>query len=605
MTTPQTTSDFLNTLGVNVHVEYTDGKYASAGNVIADLAYLGENHVRDAVLNPGNQGQANYDALASAGVKFDMFFQATSLPSTLQLVDTFVARHPGAISLIEGPNEVNNFPVSYGGLSGDAAAVAYQNALYSAVRGDPHLAGVPVADLTSYPFLTGASDNANLHFYPVNGQEPGAAYGSILTDFAGTEPGKPIVMTEGGYTTLLSDGWFGGVDETTQAKLTLNLYCDNAKAGLTTSYIYQLLDAYADPTNSNTDAHFGLFHLDNSPTVAAAAIHNLTTVLSAGADPNPPSAALAFEISGLPSANDVLTLTKTTTTHDIILWNEPTIWDPATRSEVTATAVPTALHFDDASDVSVYDPLSGTNPVATYQGTHDLTVSVVDHPLVIEVTSATHGAATSAVLSSMASASTGTLYATDGDDALQASDGGDVILGLGGDDSVNGGAGADMLFGNLGADTLGGEGGDDTLFGGQGGDLLFGDAGNDVLFGNLGNDTLHGGSGADTLFGGQANDVLFGDAGDDWLSGDLGDDTLTGGAGADIFSFAPGSGHDVVTDFTKGQDRLDISAYIRAGDHVSISDDAQGAHVAFSTGDWVELYGVHASDLTVSGGWIV
>ena len=600
MTTPQTSTQFVSSLGVNVHVEYTDGKYANAGNVIADLNYLGIDNVRDAVLNPQNQGQASYDALASAGVKFDMFFQGNELTSTLHLVDAFAARHPGAIALIEGPNEVNNFPISYAGQSGDAGAVAYQNALYSAVRSDASLVGVPVADLTSYPFLKGGSDDANYHFYPFHGEQPGAAYGATgFSDLASAEPGKAMVMTEGGYNTLLADSYFGGVDQLTQAKLTLNLYCDNAKAGVNTSYIYQLLDAYADPTNLNSDSHFGVFNLDNSPKIAATAIHNLTTTLSSGADPNAVSSPLAFEAQGLASPNDMLTLTKSATVHDVLIWDEPTIWNSATTSEVAATPTPATLHFDDAANVSVFDPLVGTAPVATYLAAHDVTISVTDHPLIVEVSTPT---------SSSLSATLPPLPApvgTDAADTLQATAQGGIVLGLGGNDTIVGGAGADMLFGNVGDDSLTGGDGSDTLFGGKDNDVLFGDAGNDVLFGNLGVDTLHGGTGADTLFGGQGNDVLFGDDGNDWLSGDLGDDTLTGGAGADTFSFAPGSGHDVVTDFTKGQDRLDISAYVQSGAHVTISDDAQGAHIAFSTGDSIELYGIHAADLTVSSGWIV
>ena len=596
MTTPQTASQFLDTLGVNVHVEYTDGKYASSSNVISDLAYLGVNHVRDAVLNPGNQGQSNYDALANAGIKFDMFFQGNSLASTTHLLDAFVSRHPGSVSLIEGPNEVNNFPISYGGQSGNSGAIAYQNALYAAAKADAALSSIPVADLTSYPFLKGASDDANYHLYPLNGAQPQAYYGSTLATLASAEPGKATVMTEGGYNTLLTDTYFGGVDELTQAKLTLNLFCDNAKAGIATTYVYQLLDAYADLTNSDSDKHFGLFHLDNSPKLAATAIHNLTSVLSAGADPNVTSTALAFDVQGLPTGNDVLTLTKSASVHDVILWDEPSIWNSATKTEIAATTTPAVLHFDDAANVTVYDPLSSTNPVASYTGVHDITVNVVDHPLVVEVTSQMQASASDAE----APMAVGTINA----DTLQAGDHGGMILGLAGDDSITGGAGADMLFGNQGADTLVGGEGLDTLFGGQADDVLFGDGGADLLFGNLGADVLHGGSGADTLFGGQGGDQLFGDDGDDLIIGDLGDDTLTGGAGADTFRFAPGSGHDVITDFAKGQDKLDISAYTQAGAHVSITDDAQGAHVAFSTGDWVEVLSVHASDLTVSGGWI-
>ena len=387
MPTLMTSSQFVSTLGVNVHVEYTDGKYANAANVISDLAYLGESHVRDAVLNPANQGQASYDALARAGIKFDFFLQGTSLTQSLGLVDAFLQRHPGSVSTLEGPNEVNNFPISYAGLSGNAAATAYQAALDTAVKADTALTGVPVVDLTSWPFLAGPSDDANYHFYPSQGEQPAAAYGStFFPALAAQEPGKPVVMTEGGYNTLLTDTNFGGVDQATQAKLLLNLYCDDAKAGVATTYIYQLLDAYTDTSGTNSDDHFGLFNLDNSPKLAATAIHNLTTVLAAGADASATAGALAFESSGAPAMGGLLDLTKNALTHDLLIWSEPTIWNGVTKTEVTATGSPTTLHFDALENVSVFDPMVGASPIATYTGVHDVSVTVADHPLIIEVT---------------------------------------------------------------------------------------------------------------------------------------------------------------------------------------------------------------------------
>ncbi|MFC2970460.1 M10 family metallopeptidase C-terminal domain-containing protein [Acidimangrovimonas pyrenivorans] len=77
--------------------------------------------------------------------------------------------------------------------------------------------------------------------------------------------------------------------------------------------------------------------------------------------------------------------------------------------------------------------------------------------------------------------------------------------------------------------------------------------------GGAGADTLTGGAGADLLAGGAGDDRLVGQGGDDILVGGAGSDTLTGGAGADTFVFAGDGGRDVVTDFTAGEDRLDLS----------------------------------------------
>ena len=70
-------SAFLATLGVNTHLNYTDGGYADYRRVIADLDYLGIRLVRDAVPNPWGgipfqNDVTALDALAAAGVRFDM-----------------------------------------------------------------------------------------------------------------------------------------------------------------------------------------------------------------------------------------------------------------------------------------------------------------------------------------------------------------------------------------------------------------------------------------------------------------------------------------------------------------------------------------------------
>ena len=59
---------------------------------------------------------------------------------------------------------------------------------------------------------------------------------------------------------------------------------------------------------------------------------------------------------------------------------------------------------------------------------------------------------------------------------------------------------------------------------------------------------------------------MIGDGGNDVLIGGLGADTLTGGAGADSFVYLSnadsgvGLNRDVITDFTRGSDRIDVSA---------------------------------------------
>jgi Ca2+-binding RTX toxin-like protein len=95
---------------------------------------------------------------------------------------------------------------------------------------------------------------------------------------------------------------------------------------------------------------------------------------------------------------------------------------------------------------------------------------------------------------------------------------------------------------------------------------ITGNSGNNRLSGGMGNDTLSGAAGNDILRGGMGADVLFGGAGDDTLRGDLGRDTLTGGSGRDTFVFnalnqtgPDAASADTITDFTQGEDRIDLS----------------------------------------------
>lgn len=164
-----------------------------------------------------------------------------------------------------------------------------------------------------------------------------------------------------------------------------------------------------------------------------------------------------------------------------------------------------------------------------------------------------------------------TITGTTGNDDLLGTDFADTISGLDENDTVAGNQGEDLIYGGDGQDVLSGGEDTDTVYGGIGNDNVNGQQGDDFLYGGdvidrvygkIGNDFLDGGAGDDRMFGDAGNDTLIGGAGNDLLGDGTGDDTMTGGSGDDTFRWyaASGTGNDVITDFTIGEDFTDLSA---------------------------------------------
>ena len=230
--------------------------------------------------------------------------------------------YPGSIIAIEGPNEVNNFAVNYEGLTGTAGAQAFQADLYAAVNASPILQDIPVYGLTSWPNVTNDSDFANFHSYPDHGDYSTWRINTDMSDEQAANPGKPIVLTEAGYHTLLGPLSREGVDDAIQAKMVTSMFFDAFDLGVSKTFTFQLLDQYTD--QSNPEAHYGLFGLDFHPKPAADALHNLTTILDDQGGAAAPGS-LEMALSGMPSTGHSLLLQQADGDFDLAVWNEPDV----------------------------------------------------------------------------------------------------------------------------------------------------------------------------------------------------------------------------------------------------------------------------------------
>jgi Ca2+-binding RTX toxin-like protein len=182
----------------------------------------------------------------------------------------------------------------------------------------------------------------------------------------------------------------------------------------------------------------------------------------------------------------------------------------------------------------------------------------------------------------------------------------------------------------------------DTITGNLGTDTLIGGKGNDVISdgGGLNADTMIGGGGTDTFYVNNSHDIVSESAGStatvvttvsftapanvqtltatgtnavalvgnnlgDTITANTGADTLTGGTSADTFVFAIGQKLETISNFNPANDRIDVSAYVNAGQHITMAEHGTYSTITFGNGDVIDLLGVQASTLQLSGHYIV
>ena len=279
-----------------------------------------------------------------------------------------------------------------------ASSLGWQAAIYNATHADQTLtgAGVKVANYTGYiygatpnpPSVVGTAGYNNLHFYPTSGQQPTAYTGesmiAALNPANQPVPGLLTVVTEAGYCT--GTGTSGLVDQTTQAILLLNNYLDMFSANVPYTTVYTMFD-YNTGDNNCYD-NYGVYESDQTtPKAAATAIKNMQTILGDSG-----STALTFtpgtlnsSIVGLPSTGFDFLLQKSNSTWEIVVWNEPQIWDDATHTEVTPPTTNVTVNLGSVfAAVNVYDPVNGVIPISTASGVNSVTLAVGAHPLIVE-----------------------------------------------------------------------------------------------------------------------------------------------------------------------------------------------------------------------------
>ena len=390
------TETFLQSIGVNTHLDETWTSFANTATVESELNYLGVKNVRDSMEAP-TDGKLFQAVAAATGVKFDVYLSESAFSADGQMAE--MAANANIIKSVEGENEADTWAISYHGLTGFAAIAATQQALYNMATTTPATAGISVigpsyglqSSFTQAASTSETSNYGNIHEYWGTGNPPGGAIASMISNAQLVSGSDPLVATEAGYYTgasLEGTGQYdqSGVDQTVQAKYDLTLLFDNWKAGVQSTYLYDLMDTVADPSNTNFEDHFGLFNTDGTPKLAAIAIHNLFTVLG-DSGTSTSTGTLGYQVSGMPTTGNSLLMEKSTGVFDLALWNDVRLWSATSPVEITNPSVPITVNFGQmVKSVVEYSPLAGTNTYASWSNVSSITLGLVDHPVILEIT---------------------------------------------------------------------------------------------------------------------------------------------------------------------------------------------------------------------------
>lgn len=391
---------FIDSVGLNTHIRYYDTAYGNFPLIKQRLQELGVRHLRDGGSDPLWIQRIN--ELAQAGIKStividpyiglgpDASYDIKPPGYTVsQLVKNLI---PQAVEAVEILNEFDLF--RYQGYSRNGQPVTDANWVtyvqnftrdtYNAINSDPATQQVAVIGPSFvYPDssarvgdLSQWVDYGNLHPYSYPAH-PGN--GNLLQDLtlrAQAFTNRPMIATETGYHTggPLSDR---PVSEAVQGKYIPRMFLENFSKGIYRTFSYELIDQFVKP--NEREANFGILRYDGSPKPAYTALQNLIGLLGDSSNSFTPGS-LTYSLSGNTQNIHHTLLQKTSGDFYLVLWQEVASTDQMSSQTVTLnlnTPIARATTY-----LSNYT----TTPTGQYQTPTQLSLTVPDSPLIVQLT---------------------------------------------------------------------------------------------------------------------------------------------------------------------------------------------------------------------------
>ncbi len=345
---PHSAADFWNSMGVNVHMYYSNTPYKNVAGVLARLEQLDFRHVRDGLAPNRPDEISALQALGGAGIKATLMV-GTPGQSLGPLLQVLAGQLASDVEAIEGPNEYWS-----SGPGWQARLMPFQSLLYDDVKDTPGLASNLVVGPSVGGIQISSDDRANIHPYP-GGGPPESNIAGQLAGATSTFGDVPVWATETGYHDAVNatpGSSQPAATDAAQAVYLPRLFAAYFRSGISRTFIYELADEFADPGAQNPEARFGLLDHDLQPKPQFYALARLATAVQDSPDLAPQP--LDYTISDLGTGLQQLLLSRSDESFQILLWR-PVAVDSAGTDTAAATA-PLALNLPFCADTTVLDP---------------------------------------------------------------------------------------------------------------------------------------------------------------------------------------------------------------------------------------------------------
>ncbi|HVI09356.1 MAG TPA: hypothetical protein VND65_13795 [Candidatus Binatia bacterium] len=385
---------FVDSMGINVHMEYAGTPYSDYPAINGQLRALGMKHIRDEINDTDPEFVRELLKIGTLGYGVCGLIEGGNdyppLGARLQAsaVVPMIQNLRPAIDAIEGPNEPDDGGFVYDGVAYPQGAIEESEDLWNTVKSSSEISDLPVlvmsegnaqdymqlAAITPPPI--GYANFGNMHAYQ-GGRMGNYALRDWYIRYSRDLTGDaPLWTTEMGYhnnTHYLSDGEQQGVSERASAIYLPIAFLSGFDLGVARTFSYELMDEVNDPelTSGSGEGHYGLLHYDGSPKPAYTALQSLIAVLR-DSGPNFEPGSLRVTFAGAPKSLQAVLLEKSDGAYYLALWNDVPVYRPATTQargeDLYPPNVPVKITVSETRQFTVYAPndRSGANPTGQY-----------------------------------------------------------------------------------------------------------------------------------------------------------------------------------------------------------------------------------------------